>query len=119
MRHPGVAAVAHAGRDGELAEDGCAEARGGGAEEVGRAVEVVGRRAGWAGEVRLVQKEAEDLRADEWGEERAVEGEGRTGTEILRNMATPLRTSESATSCGVETITAPATNPFPISVTAS
>lgn len=39
---------------------------------------------------------------------------GRTGTLILRNMAIPLRTSVSATSWGVDTITAPV-HPTPIS----
>ena len=33
---------------------------------------------------------------------------GHTGTEILRNIVTPFLTSVRATSCGVETITAPA-----------
>ena len=35
-----------------------------------------------------------------------------TGTSILRNIARPLRASKRATSCGVVTITAPATVTF-------
>ena len=39
-----------------------------------------------------------------------------TGTAVLRNMPTPRRTSASATSCGVETITAPSSGSFCTSV---
>ena len=47
------------------------------------------------------------------GSERGGEGEmgeeTRTGTSIFWNIAIPLRTSASATSCGVDTTTAPST----------
>ena len=105
-RHARVAALADGREHGQLAEDRDAELRRGRAEARGAAEDVVRRAARRAGVERLVEHEAGDLRAVSTRGARG--GSGRTGTETLRNMEMPLRTSESATSCGVLTMTAPA-----------
>lgn len=65
--------------------------------------------------MRLVQDSADDLvhsiQADvstsQRGRIEQAEPLGLTGILILRNMLTPFRASINATSCGVDTITAP------------
>jgi hypothetical protein len=68
------------------------------------------RDACWTQVMRLIKNYACDLvkkrvrqtceRVKKWGDKR-------TGTETFLNIAIPFLTSDSATSCGVETITAP------------
>lgn len=82
------------------------------AECIWRTKKMMWSCASRADEVWLIKENTSDLKVP-WSQNARMKLQSRvkhTGTETFRNIAIPLRTSVRATSCGVETITAPGVN---------